>query len=537
MKGLGLVAVAGAWAMRRGWAVLGACLLVALTAAPAAAQAPALDTAVAKGDVPSFLLSNFDVNVQSGPSGENPTGHVAFDALGTIHIEGAPSCVQVSGKQAVINIRSLGVVTVFLFDGGPPGSGLDRALAAPSGRAPTDCSFTPGSPPGGPVINGDVAIHDAPPPPSTTDQCKNGGYAQFGFGNQGQCVAFVEHEQKAARPTRGARFVYVANSGTGGTPSVSQYGLGTDGLLAPLTPPSVVASGFPFGLAVSPDGKSVYVAAVASILQYDVGANGALSPKSPPTVTAPGAPDGVAVSPDGKSVYAANFGNSVSQFDVGAGGALSAKVPVTVAAGQSPEAVAVSPGGKNVYVANFGSPGNGSVSQYGVGTGGLLTPLAPPSVAASGAPSGVAVSPDGRSLYVADGAVSQFDVGADGALTPKSPPTVAAFAATAVAVSPDGKSVYAAGDDVVSQFNVGAGGALGPKSPPTVPAGPGAQGVAVTSDGKNVYVTNFFAHTLSQYDVSANGALSPKTPPTVDTGTQPVGVAVTSGSGTPGGPR
>ena len=31
-----------------------------------------------------------------------------------------------------------------------------------------------------------------PPPPPTKEQCEHGGYAAFGFENQGQCVAFVE---------------------------------------------------------------------------------------------------------------------------------------------------------------------------------------------------------------------------------------------------------------------------------------------------------------------------------------------------------
>lgn len=41
---------------------------------------------------------------------------------------------------------------------------------------------------------------DPPPPPSdvptTKEQCKDGGFAAFGFKNQGQCVAFVERGPK-----------------------------------------------------------------------------------------------------------------------------------------------------------------------------------------------------------------------------------------------------------------------------------------------------------------------------------------------------
>src|SRR5206468_2811857 len=83
-----------------------------------------------------------------------------------------------------------------------------------------------------------------------------------------------------------------------------------------------------------------------TISQYDVGAGGVLTPKSPPTVAAGLFPEGIAVSPDGKSVYVANGAfpeNDVSQYDVGAGGALTLKSPPTVAAGGSPHAVAVGP--------------------------------------------------------------------------------------------------------------------------------------------------------------------------------------------------
>ena len=60
------------------------------------------------------------------------------------------------------------------------------------------------------------------------------------------------------------------------------------------------------------------------------------------------APLGVAVSPDGGSVYVTNFGipptsGSVSQYDVGAGGTLSPKTPATVVAGDGPFGVVVGP--------------------------------------------------------------------------------------------------------------------------------------------------------------------------------------------------
>jgi hypothetical protein len=65
-----------------------------------------------------------------------------------------------------------------------------------------------------------------------------------------------------------------------------------------------------------------------------VGGGGLLSAKSPATVATGAAPTGIAIAPDGASVYAGSFsGPGVWQFDVGAGGLLAAKAPASVATG------------------------------------------------------------------------------------------------------------------------------------------------------------------------------------------------------------
>ncbi len=273
-----------------------------------------------------------------------------------------------------------------------------------------------------------------------------------------------------------------------------------------------------------------------TISQYTVGPGGALSPKSPARVAARTNPNGVAVSPDGNSVYATFFNSEngqggVSQYDAGPGGALSPKSPATVAsAGLGPTAVAVSPDGKSVYVTNYASF---NVSQYNVGAGGKLSPKTPATVAAGHTPVGVAVSPNGQSVYVTNifsNNVSQYDVGAGGALSPKSPATVGAGdGPQAVAVSHNGDSVYVANlySTNVSQYDVGGGGALSPKSPPTVAARTNPHGVAVTPDSRSVYVTNEGSDNVSQYNVGAGGKLSPKTPATVSAGDAPTGIAIT----------
>jgi DNA-binding beta-propeller fold protein YncE len=232
------------------------------------------------------------------------------------------------------------------------------------------------------------------------------------------------------------RSVYVTSGFGGG--GISQYDVGAGGALSPKSPASVPTGFWPSGVAVSPDGRSVYVAHFQStfapdddVFQYDVGANGALEPKDPPTVKAGYGPEGVAVSPDGGSVYVANGLTDVSQYDVGPGGVLQPKDPPAVPAGDYPQAVAVSPDGGSVYVTNYNptNPGGNTVSQYDVGAGGALEPKDPAMVEAGLGPIGVAVSPDGASVYVANensDNISQYDVGAGGALQPKNPATVAA---------------------------------------------------------------------------------------------------------------
>jgi hypothetical protein len=131
----------------------------------------------------------FDLNATSGPSGENPTGRVDFAGF-PFHDMGPVTCLAVSGNSATLNfldeigIFSGKILTVEVVDNDP-----DAFRPLPLFRAPTDCS--PPSIDLLPLSSGDITVTDAQPLPTSTDQCKKGGYAQFGFKNLGGCVAFV----------------------------------------------------------------------------------------------------------------------------------------------------------------------------------------------------------------------------------------------------------------------------------------------------------------------------------------------------------
>jgi hypothetical protein len=176
----------------------------------AAGQAPTEDSVVADGFDPGVLF--LDIDVRSGPSGENPTGRVAFHIGGGLGptYTAEPTCLGVTGNTAVIGF--LGTLSfggsvdpvaglIRVTDAGGPGSSQDifegpRAVdTSPPVTPLTDCSNFPTA--GGDRFSvfadptGDIVVRDAQPLPTSKDQCKNGGWRDFGvFKNQGDCVSF-----------------------------------------------------------------------------------------------------------------------------------------------------------------------------------------------------------------------------------------------------------------------------------------------------------------------------------------------------------
>ena len=233
---------------------------------------------------------------------------------------------------------------------------------------------------------------------------------------------------------------YVANYGAG---TVSQFTIGANGALIPMSVPLVTAGAKPASVTIAPNGLYAYVAnygsgglstpnAAGTVSQYDVGSDGALTPMSIPTVVTGAEPNAVVVDPTSTYVYVANVNdNDVTLYNIGAGGALLPNaVQANVATGVHPFGLAIDPTGSYLYVANSGS---NTISQFSIGTGGVLTALTVPTVAAGAGVSSVTVDPTGKYLYATNRApsstmpstLSQYLIGTDGSLTPNVPATQA----------------------------------------------------------------------------------------------------------------
>jgi hypothetical protein len=94
----------------------------------------------------------------------------------------------------IINFRDEGffnpnTVTLVLTDNG--GNGQDTMSLDTQA---TGCA-SPTVPPAvsEPLTNGRITVIQAPESPTSKEQCKDGGWRQFGFANQGQCIKSAGH--------------------------------------------------------------------------------------------------------------------------------------------------------------------------------------------------------------------------------------------------------------------------------------------------------------------------------------------------------
>jgi hypothetical protein len=145
------------------------------------------------------------IDARSGPAGQNPSGTVRI-ATPSGEVLGAVTCVSVRGALATIGVRLQqalpGGISAALIDvadySSQPGLGLEDLVAlTPVATAPSECPSPLVASGFSQTQNGTFVVAPAPPLPISTEQCKNGGWRQYGiFKNQGDCVSFVATEGK-----------------------------------------------------------------------------------------------------------------------------------------------------------------------------------------------------------------------------------------------------------------------------------------------------------------------------------------------------
>jgi DNA-binding beta-propeller fold protein YncE len=329
------------------------------------------------------------------------------------------------------------------------------------------------------------------------------------------------------------------------------------------------------GVAVSPDGRNLYLGAHFGGAVTHFTLDGAGTPTfescfgNHAGCTVPsgasGALDaarGVAVSPDGKQLYVAAWGgNTVSHFTLDANGkptfvgcignhaGCTATSPADALAGV--ERVVVSADGKHLYAAasyrTAPAPNGGQdISYFTVDATG-----APTYVGCIGAPTGcthiasypaavagardIALSADGRNLYVAStlgpgfsdsNTLAHFTLDAAGTPTfercignqtgctvPSAPD--AFFASTSAALSRDGTRLYVGANNGIAYLTIdGAGvptfaGCIADTTGCTRPAPTGlisaAYGMELAPDGKQLYVAGDGSDVIARFALDANG--------------------------------
>lgn len=326
--------------------------------------------------------------------------------------------------------------------------------------------------------------------------------------------------------------VYVVNEGYA---SVTTYNRNlSSGTLNQISTNAGLWTNTPTEIVVSSDGKNAYVIehgqpGYVTVFDRDL-TNGLLAYAS--RIASGTLSFGIEISPDDKNIYVSgHYGDTLDVFTRNLStGTLT--LLETVTTGYEPKVVVISPDGKNVYVKN---DGDGTVSIFDRNlTSGALTGSS--YLYHSSRSDGIVISPDGKNIYIADRdnvsvTIIDRDV-SDGSLSIAS--TISTGANTipyGITISPDGKNVYVTLDE--NAINIGLGvftrnlstGVLSGLTfiPSTSLAAPAR--IKVSSDNKNVYMTNSGIDILSVFDRNiSTGALTLTA--TIATGTAPQGLAV-----------
>jgi YVTN family beta-propeller protein len=220
--------------------------------------------------------------------------------------------------------------------------------------------------------------------------------------------------------------------------------------------------------------------------------------------------EGVAVTPDGSQIFAAQTG----QYSVVALNTTT-KAKTTIFVGAYPQDVAISPNGQQVYATvtggDTGAGGSNQVAVINVATDAVIG-----DITVSSGPRQVVFSPDGSLAYVTTETSIAVISTATGKVTRVIPDL--AGSPQGIAVSPDGKTLYVTNPDAgtVLVLNAATG-----RPRALIKAGAEPYSVAVTPDGAAAYVADMNSDTAVAISTATNKIIA-----TIPTGTLPGSVGV-----------
>ena len=220
----------------------------------------------------------------------------------------------------------------------------------------------------------------------------------------------------------------------------------------------------------------------------------------------------IAVTPNGKTVYVSSGASIVNGMVCGSGGpqtAASTVTPISTAtnkpgkpinAGKSPGPIAITPDGRTAYV----------LSQRGVVPISTATNKPGKPINAGKDLTGIAITPDGKTAYVvstSSATVTPIRTATNTALKPikiGKPPAGYEFP-DQIAITPNGRTAYVSTTAGVVPIRTATNTALKLiKVGNGQPAQPGPSPIAITPNGKTAYVVNLIAGTVTPISTAAN---------------------------------
>ena len=327
----------------------------------------------------------------------------------------------------------------------------------------------------------------------------------------------------SAPALQAAPFVYVANAGD---TTVSVIDAANNMVIA------TVDLGFPpnnDGVAITPDGKTVYVSTATHVDNFVVRIDVATNTTILPNIQMSGNPDSIAIAPNGLFAYVTCNDGTINRITL-------ATNAVDVIGGglSNPGDITIAPNGLTAYVCDLGLMAIVPVNLI------TNTILLANQVSIYDEPYGIKVTPDNAYAYVCsfnNGQVIQLNLANPlaptitntiiipiplGGASPASP--------RGIALTADGNTMYVTDfkfqNHTVTPINISNPASLSTGTQVTVGFDPWV--IAITPDGTSAYVSNNGTSnpgTVTELDITTR--LAPTVKTTVDIGNIPAGLAIT----------